>query len=71
MGDRAKFLVTFSIVGFIAGVGANLAWHTVVPFVLKIFPEMLQLEWVLSGIAGSAITTIIIVLWAYISSSKK
>lgn len=68
MSGRIKILASFALLGFIAGVAANFAYHRVLPTLLHIFPEVLLAEWVLSGIAGAALTLIMLVLWAYLST---
>lgn len=67
MSGRIKILASFALLGFIAGVAANFTYHTVWPWLLAFFPTILQIEWVLSGIAGAALTLIMLVLWAYLS----
>ncbi len=71
MSERIKILGIFAILGFVAGILANFAYHTVLPTILAIFPEMLQAEWMLSGIAGAILTMLVLVLWAYLSGSRK
>jgi len=68
---RTKILGLFALLGFIAGVAANFAYHKVFPILLQIVPEILRAEWVLSGLAGSLLTIIMIVLWAYLSKPSK
>ncbi len=67
MSERMKILVSFALLGFVAGITANIAYHTVWPLLLSFFPEILQMEWVLSGIAGATLTLIMLILWAYLS----
>ena len=71
MSERIKILGIFAILGFVAGILANFAYHTVLPTILAIFPEMLQAEWMLSGLAGALLTMIVLVLWAYLSGPRK
>jgi len=71
MSERIKILGIFAILGFAAGIIANFAYHTVLPAILAIFPEMLQAEWMLSGLAGAILTMIVLVLWAYLSGPRK
>lgn len=71
MSERIKMLGIFAILGFVAGILANFAYHTVLPTILAIFPEMLQAEWMMSGIAGAILTMVVLVLWAYLSGSRK
>lgn len=71
MGGRIKVFGTFALLGFIAGVAANFAYNRVFPALLKIFPEILRVDWVLSGFAGALLTVIMLVLWAYLSPAKE
>ncbi|KPV61738.1 MAG: hypothetical protein AOA66_1708 [Candidatus Bathyarchaeota archaeon BA2] len=67
MNERLKILGIFALLGFIGGVLANIIYHTLWPWLLKVFPTILTAEWVLSGIAGALITTFFVVIWAYLS----
>ena len=67
MSGRVKILASFALLGFIAGVVANIAYRTVLPGLLQIFPEILMADWVLSGIAGTGLTLVMLILWAYLS----
>jgi hypothetical protein len=67
MNERIKILGAFALLGFVGGVIANLAYHTLWPWLLSVFPEILLAEWVLSGIAGALITTCLVVIWVYLS----
>jgi len=67
MNDRIKILGIFALLGFVGGVLANFAYHTVWPWLLSVFPEVLTAEWVLSGIAGALLTTFFVVIWVYLS----
>jgi len=39
----------------------------VFPFLLQIFPELLNAEWFLTGMAGAVMTVVFITVWATIS----
>ncbi len=67
MGERLKVLGTFAILGFLAGVIANVTYHTVVPGLLALFPQLIKAEWMLSGLAGAMLTIVIVTVWAYLS----
>jgi len=71
MSGRIRILGSFALLGFIAGVVANFAYHRVFPLLLAIFPEILLAEWVLSGIAGAFLTLFLVVLWAYLGGRAK
>ena len=70
MSERMKVLLTFALLGFLAGILANLAYHTVIPAIIAAFPTILQAEWVLSGFAGAFLTIVVVVIWAYFTRSK-
>lgn len=70
MSERLKVLLTFALLGFLAGILANLAYHTIIPALIAAFPSMLQAEWVLSGFAGAFLTIVVVVIWAYFTRSK-
>jgi len=67
MDERMKILGIFALLGFIGGVLANFAYHTVWPWLLTVFPTIFTAEWVVSGIAGALITTFMVVIWVYLS----
>jgi len=70
MSERIKILGIFAILGFAAGILANLAYHTVLPMILVILPQI-QAEAILSGFAGALLTMLVLVLWSYLSSPRK
>ena len=50
---RLKVLGIFAFLGFIGGIAADTVYNEVFPMILNIYPEILQAEWIFSGIAGS------------------
>jgi hypothetical protein len=71
MSERIKIIGIFAILGFIAGVIANLTYHYVLPVIFAIFPEILAIEWILSGLAGASLTVFIMLVWAYASKTAE
>ena len=71
MSERLRVLLTFALLGFIAGILANVAYHTIIPTLIAAFPTILQAEWVLSGFAGAFLTIVVVVVWAYFTRSKQ
>jgi hypothetical protein len=68
MGDRIRIFALFGLLGFIAGIIANLAARYFIPWLMNmIFPSLL-VEWVLSGFAGAFLTIVLVTVWAYITS---
>jgi len=71
MSERIKMLGMFAVLGFIAGVIANFTYHYVLPVILAIFPQILSVEWILSGLAGATLTVVLMLVWAYASRSSE
>lgn len=71
MSERIKMLGMFAVLGFIAGVIANFTYHYVLPVILAIFPQILSVEWILSGLAGAILTVVLMLVWAYASRSSE
>ncbi len=71
MSERIKVLGIFAMLGFIAGVIANFTYHYVLPMILAIFPEILSVEWVLSGLVGSILTVSLLLVWSYSSKPSE
>jgi len=65
MSERIKILGIFAILGFVAGILANVAYHTVIPAILAAFPNIISAEWLLSGFVGMILTLLVLAIWAY------
>jgi hypothetical protein len=71
MGDRIRVFALFGLLGFIAGIVANLSARHLIPWLQTlIFPSLL-LEWVLSGVAGAFLTILLVTVWAYITAPSE
>jgi len=64
---RIKAFGLFALLGFVAGVAVNLVYRMAFPILLKILPEILRAEWIVSGLIGSVLTMTMLVLWAHLS----
>ncbi len=71
MGERFKMIGTFAILGFVAGIVANVTWKYVIPWLSAIVFPMIGLEWVFSGVAGAFITLALVTAWAYVSGPSE
>ncbi|MDH5782363.1 MAG: hypothetical protein OEZ35_01670 [Candidatus Bathyarchaeota archaeon] len=71
MSERIKMLTTFAILGFFAGVIANFTYKYVIPWLSQIVLPVLGLEWIFSGLAGAALTILLVTAWAYLSGSPE
>ena len=67
---KAKIVLAFAALGFLAGVIAYYTYSYVVPWVQEILPNLLWAPWFISGLVGAVLTIIIIVIWAYTGDRK-
>jgi chromate transport protein ChrA len=70
MSRRSKILVLIALLGFIAGIIADLTAEYVFPKLLEIFPEILKVRFILSGLVGAVLAIILTVIWAYATSKE-
>jgi hypothetical protein len=70
MGDRLKVFALVVILGFMAGVIAQLAADYAIPWLMNVIPALVQVRFVVSGFAGACITLALISAWAYFQGKK-
>ena len=68
MGERTKILLSFALLGFMAGIFAKFTYEYSVPWLLAHFP-MISWDWILSGLAGAVLTMFLVTIWAYASET--
>jgi hypothetical protein len=71
MNDRFKIFVFVAILGFFAGVIADLTSTYVIPALIAILPAFFQARFLLSGLAGAFLTLLLVSVWAYISPQER
>ncbi len=71
MSERIKMLTTFAILGFFAGVIANFTYRYVIPWLSELVLPVIGLDWIFSGLAGAALTVVLVTAWAYLSGPKE
>jgi len=71
MGERFKMIVTFALLGFVAGIVANFTGKVVIPWLSKIVLPAIGIDWILSGAAGALITLGLVTAWAYLSGPEQ
>jgi hypothetical protein len=71
MGERLKVFVFVAILGFIAGVIAELTAEYVIPALIAILPAFFSAKYILSGLAGAFLTLILVSIWAYVTGPKE
>jgi hypothetical protein len=65
MGDRLKVFGIIALLGFMAGVIAQLTADYVIPWLMTVLPALMQIRFVVSGLAGAALTLVLVTVWAY------
>lgn len=71
MGERLKIFGIVALLGFMAGVIAQVTADHVIPALLRILPELVQLKFLVSGFAGACLTLVLISIWAYVSGPSE
>jgi len=71
MGERFKIFGLVAILGFMAGVIAQLTADYLIPWLLVILPELVQIRFLVSGFAGACLTLVLVSVWAYITGSAQ
>jgi hypothetical protein len=71
MGERLKVFLFVALLGFMAGVIADLAATYVIPALAALLPAFINARYLLSGLAGAVLTVFLVSIWAYITGSEK
>ena len=70
MGERLKVFGIVALLGFMAGVVVQLTADYFIPWLMVVLPALVQVRFVVSGLAGAALTIVLVSLWAYFSGSQ-
>ncbi len=71
MGERLKVFALVAVLGFVAGVIADLTAEFVIPALVAFLPAFLNARYILSGFAGACLTLVLVSVWAYITGSSE
>ena len=71
MNERFKVFGLVAILGFMAGIIAQLTADYVIPTLLEILPQLVQIRFLVSGFAGACLTLVLVSAWAYITGSSE
>ncbi len=71
MGDRVKIFGIVALLGFMAGVIAQLTADYVIPWLLTVLPALINIKWVVSGFAGACLTLVLVTAWAYMTGKDR
>ena len=71
MGDRLKIFGIIALLGFMAGVIAQLAATYFIPWMISILPILGGLSsFMISGFAGAVLTLGLVGAWAYLTGNR-
>jgi hypothetical protein len=71
MGDRLKVFGIVALLGFMAGVIAQLTAVFIIPWIISILPMLGGLtSYIVAGCAGAILTVGIVSVWAYLTGNK-
>jgi hypothetical protein len=71
MGDRIRIFGIVALLGFMAGVIAQVTAVFVIPALIAILPALGGLtSFMISGFAGACLTVALVSVWAYLTGNK-
>ena len=71
MGDRIRIFAIIALLGFMAGVIAQLAATYFIPWMISILPGLAGLtSFMISGLAGACLTVALVGAWAYMTGRR-
>ena len=70
MGDRLRVFGIIAILGFMAGVIAQLTADYVIPWLITVLPGLINAKWLVSGFAGATLTLVLVSVWAYVTGNR-
>jgi phage shock protein PspC (stress-responsive transcriptional regulator) len=71
MGDRLKVFGIVALLGFMAGVIAQLTADYIIPWLMTVLPALINIKWVVSGFAGACLTLVLVTAWAYMTKRER
>lgn len=71
MAERFKIFVIVALLGFAAGIIAQLTADYIIPWMMIVLPELVQIRFVVSGFAGACLTLVMVSIWAYFSPQER
>ena len=70
MNERVKIFGIVALLGFMAGVIAQLTADYIIPWLMVVLPALVQIRFVVAGFAGAALTLIVVSIWAYATGNR-
>ena len=69
MYQKSKMLVAIGIIGFIGfllGAVVNFVYVKALPILIEVFPQILEIDWVVWGLGGAILAIICCLIYAYL-----
>jgi uncharacterized membrane protein YedE/YeeE len=70
MGERLKIFGIVALLGFMAGVIAQLTADYAIPWLMDVIPALMQIRFLVSGLAGAVLTIALVTVWAYFTGNR-
>ena len=70
LNDRIKVFAIVALLGFMAGVIAQLFAEYALPWLAAVLPAIFEAKFVVSGLAGAILTVAMVSVWAYFTGSR-
>jgi hypothetical protein len=71
MGDRLKVFGIVALLGFMAGIIAQLTAEFIIPWMISVLPMLGGLtSYMVSGFAGALLTIGLVSAWAYLTGNR-
>jgi hypothetical protein len=70
MNERIKIFGIVAVLGFMAGVVAQLTADYVIPWLMVVIPALIQVRFLVSGFAGACLTIVLVGVWAHFTANK-
>jgi len=72
MGERLKVFAFIALLGFFAGIIADVTATYVIPALIALLPFLGTFtRYMLSGLAGALLTLVLVSIWAYITGPSE
>jgi len=71
MGERLKIFGLVALLGFMAGVIAQLTADYVIPWLMTVIPALVQIRFLVAGFAGAVLTLVLVSVWAHFTGNKE
>jgi hypothetical protein len=71
MNDRFKIFAFVALLGFFAGIIAQLTADYAIPWLMEVLPALVQIRFLVSGFAGACLTLVLVSIWAYVTGTQE